>query len=244
MIETFFSAVVYYPIYNALAAAVLIVPYGDVGLAIVLITILVKLLLFPLALKASHAQHTMRKLEPELRKIRDENKDNSAELAKKTLALYSQNGISPFSSFLLLLIQIPVILGLYWVILAESQVGGFDPSYLYPFIPVPTVSSFNFLGLIPIRESSILLAIFVAISQYFQAKFMMPTPPVATGKQFQDDLASSMHLQVRYVLPFVLGIVSYTFGAAISLYFITSNLFGIMQEVVASKRLKKSHDTK
>ena len=241
MFTSFFHSIIYAPIYNALALLVSWVPYGDVGIAIILITVVVKLILFPLAVKASHTQLAMRTLEPQLKEVRDKHKGNSQEIALKTLALYKENKVNPFASFLLLLLQLPVILGLYWVIWAEGKEGAFDPAILYSWVTAPDVSSFTFLGLIPIAQGSIVLCILVAISQYILSKLMMPTAPAPSGKSFQDDLAKSMHLQMRYVFPVILGVISYVATAAIALYFVTSNIFGIIQELVARQRHKETH---
>ncbi|MEK7531265.1 MAG: YidC/Oxa1 family membrane protein insertase [Patescibacteria group bacterium] len=235
MISGFFHSVIYEPIYNALAFLVSSIPGGDVGIAIILITIVVKLILFPLALKASHTQRSMRALEPQMKNLKEKHKDSSETLARATLALYSEHKVNPFASILILFIQIPVILGLYWVILAESQSTGFDPSLLYSFVTAPEASSFVFLGLIDLAKGSILLSVLVGITQFIQARLMMPNAPEKSGKGFQDDLASSMHIQMRYVLPVVLAVVAYVASAAIALYFLTSNIFGIIQEVVAHR---------
>ena len=223
------------PLYNTLAFTVAWVPGGDVGVAIIIVTILIKVILFPLAVRASKTQHAMRDLEPELTAIKEKNKGNNEALARATLALYKEHGVRPFASILILLIQIPIILGLYWVILAEGTGGTFDPTLLYSFVVVPAVTSFSFLGLLPLKEGSIILAILVAATQFWQAQLLMPVAPTKTGKGFQDDLASSMHLQMRYVFPVVLGAVAYVAGAAIALYFVTSNIFGIMQEIIAKR---------
>ncbi len=243
MIGSFFHAFIYAPIYNALAFAVYWVPGGDVGVAIILITILIKLILFPLAVKASQTQHAMRDLEPQLKEIKEKHKDDSQGLAKATLALYAEYKVNPFASILLLLIQIPIILGLYWVIIAEGHTGEFSPDILYSFVDAPTTVSFIFLGLVEIAKGSIVLSLIVAGTQYIQAKLLMPKAPVASGKQsFQDDLAASMHLQMRYVFPVILGVVSYVASSAVALYFITSNIFGIIQELVAKRRHQKSQN--
>lgn len=235
MISSFFHEVIYAPIYNALAFLVLWIPGGDVGLAIILITIVVKLILFPLAVRASRTQHAMRDLEPKLKELREKHKGNAEMLARETLALYRTEKVNPFASILLLLIQLPIILGLYWVILAEGTGSAFDQTVLYSWISAPTTTSFSFLGLIPLAEGSIILALLVAVTQFYQARLMMPVAPVKTGKSFQDDLAASMHLQMRFVFPIVLGVVAYVAGAAIALYFLTANIFGIIQEVVAKR---------
>ncbi len=241
MIGSFFHSVIYLPIYNALAAAVSAVPGGDVGLAVILITVCIKLLLFPLALKASQTQREMRVLEPKLKEIREQHKGNNEALARATLELYRAHRINPFASFLTLFIQIPVILGLYWVILAEAKAATFDPTLLYSFVPVPESASFIFLGILPLAGSSLVLAGLVGITQFIQAWLMMPAAPASTGKQFQDDLAKSMHLQMRFVFPIILAVVGYIAGSAIALYFITSNMFGIVQELIADRTKRKVH---
>lgn len=241
MFVAFFQTVVYAPIYNALALVVSWVPGGDVGVAIVLITVVVKLVLFPLAVRASRTQRAMRRLQPRMDEIKEKHKDNKQELAKATLALYRAEKVNPFASILILIVQLPVILGLYWVILTEGAGGAFDPAHLYSWVAVPENASFVFLGLIPIAQGSILLAILVAVTQYVQAKLMMPEAPVATGKGFMDDLASSMHFQMRYVFPIILAVIAYVASAAIALYFIVSNVVGIIQEMVAHARHKKEY---
>lgn len=241
MFAAFFHTVIYVPIYNALALFVSWLPMGDVGLAIICITILVKLILFPLAVRASHTQLAMRALEPQLKVLRERYKTNAQELALKTMALYRENKVNPFASFLIILIQLPVILGLYWVIWADSKTGVFNPDLLYSFVTQPQVSSFIFLNWIPLGTGSILLAVLTGITQFYLSRLMMPAAPEKTGKAFQDDLATSMHLQMRYVFPVLLGGIAYVATAAIALYFITSNIFGIMQEFAARRRHEASH---
>ncbi len=234
---SFFNSVVYEPIYNALAFVIGVVPYGDVGVAIVIITILVRLILFPLSLKASRTQVAMREIDPKLKSLREQFKDNKEELARKTMALFKEHKVNPFASFLLILIQIPIVIGLYLVFLREGTVASFDPALLYSFITAPLTVSFSFLGLIDITGKSIILALIVAITQYFYARLTLPKPGVATpaGQSFKDDLARSMNVQMRYVFPIMLGVISYIASAAIALYFVTSNLFGIVQELVARR---------
>lgn len=241
MFSSFFHNVIYVPIYNALALFVSWVPFGDVGIAIILITVLVKVILFPLAVRASHTQLAMRALEPELRGLREQYKDNKQELALKTLALYRAHNVKPFASMLVVLVQLPVIFGLYWVIWVDSKTSTFDPALLYSWVSVPQVTSYVFLNLVPLGVGSVFLALLVALSQYTLSRMMMPKAPQKSGKQFMDDLATSMHLQMRYVFPIVIGVISYVATAAIALYFLTSNVFGILQELVARQRHRESH---
>jgi len=240
----FFHTAIYQPIYNALAFIIGIVPGGDVGIAIILITVLVRLVLFPLSLSAIKTQISMRAIDPELRALREKFKDNKEELARRTMALFKENNINPFASFLLILIQLPIIIGLYLVLQHESQVVSFDPSVLYSFVQAPQEASLLFLGFLDLAGKSIMLAIAVAVTQYIYAYLMTPKAPpkAAAGSKpsFQDDLTRSMNLQMRYVFPVVIGIVAYAVSSAIALYFLVGNLFSIGQELA----IRRMHNGK
>lgn len=234
--ETFHS-VIYLPIYNALAFLVGAIPGADVGIAIVILTILIKLALFPLSFVSIKTQIVMREINPKLKKLQKELKDNREELAKKTMELFKENKVNPFSSILLVIVQIPIVLGLYFVFLGEGSGAGFDPSLLYSFIQLPTDASFSFLGIFNLTGRSIVLATLVGITQFFVSRLMMPkVPENPDGEQtFANDLAKSMHIQMRYVFPFVIGIIAYVISGAIALYFLVSNLFALGQELYVKK---------
>lgn len=238
LMAAFFHSAVYQPIYNALAFLISAVPGGDVGVAIVLLTVVVRLVLFPLSMSAIRTQMSMRRIEPALRALREKFKDKKDELARQTMQLFKDNKINPFSSFLFILVQLPIIIGLYLVLEHETKVVSFDPSILYSFVQVPAHASLTFLGILDLTGKSMLLALIVAVTQYIYSKLMSPPPPKKEqGKvaSFQDDLARSMHIQMRYVFPVVIGVVAYVASAAIALYFVVSNLFSIGQELAVRR---------
>lgn len=240
-LHALFDAAIYHPIYNALAFLVNIVPGADVGIAIILLTVLIKLILFPLSMVAVRTQIIMREIDPKLKELRKELKEKPEELARKTLALFKEYKINPFASIFLIIIQLPVIIGLYFVFFNEGDGGGFDPNILYSFIAEPMNASFNFLGILDLTSSSIILAVLVAASQYAVSRMMMPAPKQEEGeeKSFQADLARSMHIQMRYVFPIVIGVIAYVISAAIALYFLVSNLFAIGQELYVKRTYKQ-----
>jgi YidC/Oxa1 family membrane protein insertase len=210
----------------------------------IVVTILVRVILFPLSLGAARTQIGMQEINPKLEKLRTELKNDKEALARETMALFREHKINPLSSIFLLLLQIPIIIGLYSVFLKEAQNTGlyFDPALLYDFVS-PWVSStnppsFNFLGLIDLKAKSIVLAVLVAISQYLFMQVAMPQKPKPTGNAFRDDLSQSMHVQMRYVFPFVMGFIAYATGGAVALYFLVSNIFGTAQTAA----VKKIHD--
>jgi len=236
MISNLFNAFIYEPIYNTLAFTVGAIPGGDLGIAIIVVTILVRLILFPISAAATRTQMEMQELNPKLQKLREDLKDNREELAKQTMAIFKEHKVNPFSSILLVFAQIPIIFGLYFVFLNEGRVGSFDPTLLYPFVSLPVGVSPLFLGVIDLTGKSITLAVLVALTQFVYSRLTMPPPAPSAKNSFQGDLAKSMHIQMRYVFPVVLGFIAYFITAAVALYFVVSNLFGIVQ-TYAMKRM-------
>jgi YidC/Oxa1 family membrane protein insertase len=236
-----FNAAVFEPIYNALAFFVYLVPGHDVGVAMVVVTLIVRLVLFPLSLGAARTQVAMQEVNPKLEALKAELKDDKEALAKRTMELFKEHNINPFSSILLLIVQLPIVIGLYSVFLREAHATSFDPTLLYSYIHVPDSVSFSFLNLIDLKGKSIVLALLVTLSQVYFARLTMPQKPQATGNSFRDDLSHSMHIQMRYVFPLMIGVIAYIGNGAVALYFLVSNIFGIVQ-TVAVKRIHARHE--
>src|ERR1035437_9225497 len=209
MLGNIWNIVLYHPLINALAFLVSIIPGGDVGLAGIILTILVKIILFPLSQKSIESQAQMNILTPELNKIK-ESGASKEEQARLTFELYKKHKTNPFSGCLLVLIQIPIIFALYYVFYKGIK---FDSGILYPFIHVQVNMNMNFLGLIDIGGKSLVLAIIAGISQFFQAYFM-PKAAVASndanGKvSFQESFAKSMNMQMKYIFPLIVTFIAY-----------------------------------
>lgn len=238
-----FNTFIYEPIYNALALIVAVIPGGDVGIAIILLTVAIKLVLFPLSLVAIRTQVLMREIDPELKRLKKELADNREELARRTMALLKEKKVNPFASIFLILIQIPIILGLYFVFSLNGAGSGFDPSVLYSFVSVPGNASFSFLGVVDLTGRSAIISVLVAVTQFYNARLMMPMTPQGEEGSIQHDLAKSMNVQMRYVFPIVMGVVAYVISAAIALYFLVSNLFQLFQELyVRRTNIRAEHD--
>ncbi|MEK7081487.1 MAG: YidC/Oxa1 family membrane protein insertase, partial [Patescibacteria group bacterium] len=232
MITTLWNTVFYQPLYNGLIFLTSIVPGGDVGVAVILLTLIVKTVLFPVSHKSIKTQAKMRQLEPEIKRIKEKYKDK-AEQAKATMELYKKYQVSPFSGCLSIIIQIPVILALYYVFFKGL---GFDHGVLYSFVKMPEIINPNFLNLIDMHGKSLFLAVLAALSQYVQAKISMPPiPPAQENASFKDDLARSMQLQMKYFMPVLVFVFSYSISSAIALYWLVSNLFSIGQELFVKK---------
>src|SRR3989344_2645053 len=233
MLSNIWNIVLYKPFVNILAFLVSVIPGGDVGLAIIVLTLLVKIALFPLSQRSIESQAKMNLLAPELKKIKASG-GSKEEQAKKTFELYKEHKTNPFSGCLLIIIQIPIIFALYYVFYKGIN---FDSGVLYSFIQPPESINMLFLGVLDIGGKSLLLAVLAGASQYLQAHFMpKPPPPGENASSFQESFAKSMQLQMKYIFPFVVAFIAYSISGAVALYWITSNIFAVGQQIYANKK--------
>ncbi len=238
----FFTTFIYQPLYNGLIFLTGLIPHADAGVALILFTALVKLILFPLSQKSIKTQLHMKETEQELAALKEKYKSDKQVQTRAILAFYKEKNISPFLGVALAFVQLPIIIALYQIFL----LGGLpkiDTSLLYSFVAAPSVSM-NFLGFLDITQKSFFLAALAGVAQYIQACYSMPLPPKknpAGGKpSFGDDLARSMGVQMKYFLPLLVAWIAYTYSGVVALYLITSSVFQIGQEVYVRRRMVRS----
>jgi YidC/Oxa1 family membrane protein insertase len=233
-----FHTLFYQPLYNGLVFLSSIVPGYNIGVAIVLLTIVVRLVLFPLYQKSIETQFKMKKIEPELKRVKEKYSDKQ-EQTKQILELYKVNKLNPFSGFVVLLIQIPIILALFFVF-RDSFV--LNTKILYSFVTAPAVLNAHFFGII-LTAPNLILAILTGVTQFIQTQIALPKTPPKNEKSpasFQEDLARSMNLQMKYVMPIIIIFIARNLSAAISVYWITSNLFSVGQDLYVKKKMNAS----
>ncbi len=239
MISNVFHAVIYDPLYNGLIFLVGVAPSYDVGLAVIALTIIVRVILFPLSRRAVETQIAMRKVAPEIEKIKEKFKDNREEQGKAIFALYKERGVHPFASFGLLLAQLPILFALYWIF-ANGGLPAVRPDLLYSFVPVPAGVAMGFFGILDMTGHSIVLGVLAAATQFVYTRLSMgprekkPVGPAAAS--FSGDLARSFDLQARYVLPATFVFLSFIIPNAAMVYLVTSNTFMIAQEYLSGRR--------
>ena len=245
MFAALYHALFYDPVYNGLVFLIAIVPGGDAGIAVILLTILVRLLLFPLSLKATRTQLLMRRLEPELKRLREELKGKKEEQARRVMTLYREQGVNPLSMFLFMVVQILFIFALYFIFW-KGGLPDIRANLLYAFTPAPERVSMLFLGFIDMLDPApLVLAVLAALAggtQFFQTRLSLPPAAPATPgarPSLKEDLARSFNLQMRYLLPLVIVVVAYTVGTAVALYFTVRNMVSIGQELYVRRTLKR-----
>lgn len=237
----FFSTFLTQPLYNTLALILSIIPGANVGVAIIILTVLVRGALLPLSHKSVVSQAKMRDLAPHIEKLKEKHKDDKQEQARKTMELYKEHGINPLSGCLLVLVQLPIIFALYFVF--STILPKLSAEHLYSFVHLPATINMMFFG-IALSQKSAILAFFAAVSQYYQIKLSVPVVAAAekdAKPSFKDDFARSMNVQMRYMLPVIVFGISYSISAAIALYWTTSNLFSVAHELYVKRKAKEGN---
>ncbi|PIR44617.1 MAG: hypothetical protein COV10_03895 [Candidatus Vogelbacteria bacterium CG10_big_fil_rev_8_21_14_0_10_51_16] len=226
------------PVYNLLVFFASILPTHDVGLSIIIVTVAIRLITLPLQHRSVVVQRKLKTLEPHVQKIRDTHKDNPQEQGMKIMALYREHGVNPFSGFLTLLIQIPIIIALYHVV-SDIRI---IPELLYSFTPTPDVLNTTLLGLIDVSERSIALAIMAGLFQFLQTKYAFPDLPKDDKEvepSFQRDFAKSMQVQMKYFLPLFIVVFGATLPAAVSIYWAVNSGLALVHELYVKKNAEE-----
>ncbi len=231
--HTLWNTLIYNPIYNALVALAQYLTFHDVGLAVIVLTVLIRFLIMPLSKRSIIGQYKMRLLEPKIAAIKSKGLSKEEE-AKETFALYKQEKINPFSGCLYLLIQLPILFALYFTF----RGGVVQPEHLYSFLSTDGLHNTLF-GTIDITKPFFIFALLAGITQAIQA-FITPKPQTPSGgkQEFQQQFAKSMSMQTRYVLPIIIIFVATRLAAAVSLYWTVANTFSIAQEFYFRKKVR------
>lgn len=238
MFSYIWHTVFFDPVYNILVWCIDTLPSSDVGLAVIVTVVLVKLLVLPVALKASRTTQLMKKIQPELQAIQEKYKGKSQELSAHMWEVYRREKLSPFSPFLVLIIQLPVLFALYFSV---RSLPAIKTEILYGFVKVPETVNMLFLGQIHMDTRNLALAILAAVTMYIQSRITLPKVESTKREEpsFARDMQESMRTSMLYVMPVMVGIAGYTLSAVFALYFTISNITSIAQELYTRKKLAK-----
>lgn len=239
--KTLFNEILYRPLYNLLVWLMDILPHADIGFAVIILTLIVKFILYPLSKKAIKTQLILKEIEKPLKELREKHKDNPQELAQKTLQMYRDNNLNPFAGIFLILIQLPVVIALY-LVFARAGLPTINPELLYSFVSVPASIQTTFLGFIDlVANKSWLIAILVFITQSVQIRFSLPKQDASnvSDNEFAQEFMKGLHFQMKYILPIITAVVSYTLISVVGLYWIVGNIFSTLQEIYFKKTLRK-----
>ncbi len=223
----FFTTIIYQPILNLTVFIYSTAGLGDLGLSILLITIAIRLLFSPLSLKAARSQKQLAELTPEVERIKAKFPGDTAAQSQAIMALYKERQISPLAGCLPLLIQLPILIGIYRVFLNIYKPESL--SLLYSFVPHPAAIHTTLLGILDIGRPNPVFALAAGVAQYFQAKLTAANQP-ATGQ------AAALNKQMMYMFPVILIVISWNLPAGLALYWVVTTLFSVGEQLYLRKR--------
>ena len=228
-----FNTVLYQPLLNGLILLYQYIPGHDFGIAIIAITLIMRLLLYPSSIRGVRSQKALADLQPKIQEIQKEYKDDKNKQTKLLMELYKKEKINPFSGCLPLLLQLPILIALYQVFLRGLQPESLTQS-LYSFVSHPGIINFSFLGLINLAESNIFLALLAGIFQFYQLK--ISTAQKGIIKKEATGFSKTMQQQMLYFFPIFTVFIIWKLGSVIGLYWIVSILFSIGEQYIVRKK--------
>lgn len=234
-----YTEILFRPLFNLLVGITNVLPTHNVGWAIIILTALVRLVLLPSSLHHARGlqrqQLKMKELQTDLEDIKSKHKNDKGKQAQATMELYRKAGINPASGCLPLLIQLPILIALYRVFFTGLNNESFH--WLYAFVSRPTIIMHLFLAT-DLSTPSLVFALLAGVSQFIQMRWLTPTPPPQPGAN-EDSAAAmeSMQKNMRYIFPVMTVFISLRLPAALALYWVTSTVFGMIQQLILKRSL-------
>ncbi len=246
------NTLLFQPLLNALIAFYHL--FGNLGLAIISLTVSLRTILLPLTLPSLKTAQKMKDIGPKLEKLKKKHKDDKEALAKAQMALYREEGIKPFSGFVPQILQIVILIALYQAfrrVLGNN--GSIDKlnELLYSFLKLPEGAQLGLrLWYLKLTEPDMIeilgkkvpgfFVIGAAISQFLSAKVMMPAveKEKEAAKETEDkgdDFASMMRTQSMYLFPLMTIFIGTRFPSGLALYWFTFSLFNLGQQFIIKR---------
>jgi len=231
-----FNTLLYKPLFNALVLLYQYIPGQDFGVAIIILTILIRIVFYPLMVKSIQAQKILSEVQPKIQEIQQKFKNDKERQSKEMVALYQKEKINPFGGCLPLLIQLPILIALFRVFWRGLTPGAMG--YLYSFVPNPGMINPAFFGLLDLSQPNLILAFLAGITQLFQSKMLTPkTKPQSKDKTAQ--FSDMMQKQMLYLFPLFTVFILWRLPSAIGLYWVITALFSIGQQYLVFKKNKQ-----
>lgn len=237
MFSSVFHTILYQPIFNFFVGLYNVLPGHDVGLVILIITILIRVIVYPLTSSSIKSQKSMQDLQPKVEAVKKEFANDQQNQAAALMKLYKDNKVSPFSSCLPLLIQLPMLIALYMV-MRDGLMADKFATELYSFVDNPGKLNPMSLGLIDMAKPSYILAILAGLAQFWQAKGMLAKqPPKNAGPGAKDEgMMATMNKQMLYFMPAMTVIIGFGLPGGLALYWLFSTLLTVAQQSFLLKR--------
>jgi len=230
-----YQIICYQPILNVLVF--LYNNTADFGVAIILLTIIIKLALWPLSQKSIKSQTELQAIQPKIDELKKKYADNKAELGTATMNLYKEHHINPFASCLPLLIQLPFLFAVFRV-LRNGLTS--DLNLVYFFMPKSVAFQTMSFGFMDLSKPVIYLAVLAGIAQFIQSKMMLAKNKNANNSQKnEENMTDIMNKQMTYIFPAVTVIMGISLPGGLTLYWFMFTALTVLQQFLVLK-LKKN----
>lgn len=204
------------------------------GWAIIVFTVIVKILTFPLTLTQTRSMNAQKQLQPRIQELQKKHGKDRERMAQEQMKLYREAGVNPLSGCLPLVVQMPILIGLYAALITLGPTISQSRFYWIPDLGYPTY--FEGLGWISAAFSAgeytrlasyLVLPILLVVSQFVMQKWMSPTPPSGGDSS---NPAAGMTRQLMFMMTFMFGFFTLTVPAGLTLYWVTSNALQLLQQ--------------
>lgn len=233
-IKNLYHIFLYQPLFNALILLYQYLPGHDFGVAIIVLTILIRILIYPFVTKSIESQKVLSGLQAKVKEIQKKYKDDKEKQARETMDLYKREKINPFGAYVPLFIQLVVLITFYQVILK-----GLNPEsmgLLYGFVANPGTINPVFLGLINLSLASPAIAVLAGMAQFLQGKTMYPQMKKAQKDDKTAQFSNAMQKQMMYVMPFITVLFLFKLPSVIGIYWIVASIFSVFQQQLILKK--------
>lgn len=227
-----FKLIFFQPVLNLLIFLYNNLSFQNLGVAIILLTIIIKLVFWSLSKKSIKSQKLIQEIQPKIDELKIKYKDNQAEMSKQMMALYKENKVNPFSSCFPLLIQMPFFIAIFRIF-REDISKNFD--LLYPFINNPGEINYNFFSL-NLASPIIVFAVLAGIAQFWQSKSMMSKMKKNNTPKKSDSMSSVMSKQMLYFMPVMTIIIGVKLPGGLTLYLLVLTLMTALQQVLVNRK--------
>ncbi|MDD5341656.1 MAG: YidC/Oxa1 family membrane protein insertase [Patescibacteria group bacterium] len=238
-----YNLIFYQPTFNFLVWLYNVLPGHDIGLAIVLLTLAIRILLFPLFYQSIKSQKALQDIQPKIDEVRKKYKNDQQKQASEMMGLYKNEKVNPFSSCIPLLIQFPFLIAVYQSFGQGLSSKGLE--MLYPFVHNPGVISAISLGYFNLAQPSIILAVLAGAAQFWQARMMITKrPPVIKGKDIpgsaDENMMAAVNKQTLYFLPIFTVIIGISLPSGLTLYWLFTTILMALQQLWMFSHRKKA----
>ncbi|MFA6514186.1 MAG: YidC/Oxa1 family membrane protein insertase [Patescibacteria group bacterium] len=229
-----FTKIFYQPILNLLVFLYNVIPFNDFGTAIILLTVIIKLVFWPLGGKAIKSQKALQDLQPKIDALKKQYADDKVGLSRATMDLYKENKVNPFSSCLPLLIQLPFLWAVYRVF---SDGISNNLGLVYSYIHRPEVINTISFGFLDLAKPNVYLAVLAGAAQFWQAKMMITKKPAVQSTGAKDEnMMAIMNKQMLFIMPAVTVFIGISLPGGLTLYWFTITLLTAIQQYLTFRK--------